>query len=186
MLDSKKRNKNYRISGFSLLEIIIAVTIVGIVTALAVLGFRKTIAHQKLNGETGRAVLKLRYVASEARTSKREIAVYADFQNNFIFAWNDANTNGVFDSSEAVIDSMHLETGIDLIAGHKGAVLKSGAMFFYIHEDGSPDDDMRLALYSRETEEFQGLVVKRTSGWVEEYELTDGQKQSLKNYIDGS
>ncbi len=167
------------------MEIMIAVTIIGIITTLAVLGFRKSIAHQKLNGETGRAISKLRYITNEARVSKREICVYVNFQYNFIFAWADENENGVFDDTEAKIDSMFFESGINLLGGSLGLIKKNDDMAFYVHESGAPDQDIIVAVYSNETQEFKGLIIKETSGWVEEYELPSGYIQSVGNEVSG-
>lgn len=158
--------------------------IAGIISTLAVLGFRKSINHQKLLGETGKLLSKMRYIASEARVSKRNIAVFSNFVDNYMIAWHDEDMDGVLDDTETVIDSMRMGSGIDFIAGKRGITLKSGQMLFYFYSNGAPTSDMQLALYSTETKEFKGILIRQSSGWVEEYELSSGEKQSLSNYID--
>jgi hypothetical protein len=165
------------------MEIMVAIVIAGIITTIGVLGFRKTINHQKLKGESGRAMSKLRYISDEARVSKKRVGVYSNFTHNVFYAWFDDNANGVFDTGETMLDSMRVGPGIRLLAGKRGSELKSGEMFFTIYGDGAPSIDIRLALYSIETKEFKGILMRQTSGWVEEYELTSGEKTSLATYI---
>jgi len=167
-------------SGFSLIEISVIVVIVGIITTLAIAGFTKTIAHQKLNGEIGRAISTMRYITDEARVSKQIVTVFVDFDNELIFAWVDKNENGTYDTGEDKIDDITFDTGIDLVAGKLGGTTHSDQMQFLVYGDGSPDLDVRIAIFSPKTEEYRGLIVKELSGWVEEYEFTYSELGYLK------
>ena len=61
------------------MEIMVVVSILGIMTTIAVLGFRKTISHQKIKGEISRVISALRYITDESRVSKKAATVYVDF-----------------------------------------------------------------------------------------------------------
>ncbi len=153
--------------------------IAGIISTLAVLGFRKAINHQKLLGETGKLLSKMRYIASESRVSKRNIAVYSSFVDNYMIAWHDEDMDGVLDDTETVIDSMRMGSGLKLIGGKVGNSLKTNKMLFHFNSNGAPQLDTRLIIYSTETKEFKGIYVRQSSGWVEEYEPPKTETQAF-------
>ncbi len=150
------------------MEIVIVVSIMGILATISVLGFRKAINHQKLKGEAGKLLSVTKYMTDEARVSKNQISILVDFNNEHILAWIDKNENDVFDNGEIKIDEMVFPSGIDLFTGRFGGVVKKkDTKIFKVFDDGSPDEDVIITIRSEHTNEQRAIIIKALSGWVE-------------------
>ncbi|RKZ29121.1 hypothetical protein DRQ36_09315 [bacterium] len=155
------------IIGLTILEMMIVVIIIGILASLSFVGFRKMTAHQKLIGETNNSVAAVKYIVSEARTSKRNIHVRLDYTEELIVAWIDADGDDIPDSSETIILNNEMPTGVDLYGGKIGTSVSTTHQTFELFDDGSTTENVVFVLRSDTTGESKAIRIKAINGWVD-------------------
>jgi len=124
-----KKVKNIR--GFTMLETMIVVTIFSILATLAILGYRNSIAHQKIVGEHKNLLAAMRFIADEARVSKKQIKVTVSFRYDSLVAWVDANDNSSIDAGEKIIQVLKTQKGVDFWSGYFAGTIKKGRYSSY-------------------------------------------------------
>lgn len=104
-------------SGFTLIEMMIAIAIAGVLAAVAVPSFRDFIINSSITTQANDFVSGLALARSEAikrGTSARVTAAGADFSSGWT-VWVDANNNGSVDAGEALREHEALKTGYTLV-----------------------------------------------------------------------
>jgi type IV fimbrial biogenesis protein FimT len=124
----KRRN-----AGFSLLELITAMTVLAILIGLAIPSFRQTIDNNRLIGANNDFVSALNFARSEALKRANPVSVCSstnatacsgsrNFSNGWI-AFADANANGTLDGAETVMHAWPAtETNFTLTATSRAFV----------------------------------------------------------------
>ncbi len=87
--------------GFSLVEVLVVITVVAILTAVAIPSYRTYMAQRRLNGATRELQTNLMAMRMQAVTENRWIAMNIDSNHQYTI-FRDVNKNGVLDSVEAI------------------------------------------------------------------------------------
>lgn len=170
MIDKRK------ISGFTMLEMIVVVVILSIIATISFLGFSRTISRQKVVGEHRSLIGAMRYIADEARVRKIQLRVTVDFLKDSLVAWQDVNNNSAIDTGELVIHVFKTQSGVDFWSGRFGTTIKKTNHSFRIYDDGTPEYEVQLVIKSVVTAEFLGITLKQTSGWIDQLVVPNSLK----------
>lgn len=115
--------------GFTLVELMISISIMGLITVLAVPGFTRFLQSWKLQGDANQFATVLRTARAAAVTKNSSVVFTFDTDNDNYFYFEDTNRNGARDNGEYRSAVYNLETGI-AFAGHtlSGSTLTFGTM----------------------------------------------------------
>jgi type IV fimbrial biogenesis protein FimT len=112
LLKSKSR-------GFTLIELMVTLTIVGILTTIAVPAFAKLIAANRLTTQANDLVAALNLARSEAVRRAQPVTLRADTSNNYALGWKifpDLDASGDQESSTKATDGLPLRVA-DAVRG---------------------------------------------------------------------
>ncbi len=110
----KKLRENF---GFTFMEMMITVVIIGILAAIAIPDFQRIMDRVKLKSQTREVISDIRWVRSKAIATKIQCGVYFDTTANTytIFLDTDNPPNFDFDANkDSVLQTQTLETSLDL------------------------------------------------------------------------
>ncbi len=161
----KERKRN--IKGVTILEIMVVVAIVGILTTMSVVGFRNMTNHQKLISDTNNTAALLKYISSEAKTSRKPIRVKLDYTNEKITAWVDLDGDTLYDGGEIVLKEITMQEGIDLYGGMVGAAINTNQQMVHYYDDGTLEKNVTFLIKGETTGEFKAISINKMNGWPE-------------------
>jgi len=120
------RNKTRKRGGFTLIELMISISIMGLIVILSVPNFSRFLQSWKLTGDSNRFAATLR--TARAAAIAKNINVIFDFNTDdgtFSY-YEDNDRDGTWDGNEYRSATYRLETGI----GFAGRTLSSGTLTF--------------------------------------------------------
>lgn len=123
----KRMNRNSR--GFTLVELMISVLIMGLIAALSLPGFSRFLQTWKLMGDADHFAASLRTARAAAVTRNVSAVFTFDMDNNSFSFFEDTDRDGTLDNNEYQSATYHLEAGI-VFAAHtlSAPTLTFGAM----------------------------------------------------------
>jgi type IV fimbrial biogenesis protein FimT len=99
-------SKLRRLSGVTLVEVLLALCIAAVLLASAVPGFQGALERLRLSAATNELVLAVYLARAEATSRHARVAIAPRVANNWASGWYvfvDANDNGVLDPGESVV-----------------------------------------------------------------------------------
>jgi type II secretion system protein H len=90
-----------RKTGFTLIELVITAVVVGLIAALAVPSFYRSMQKLKLNAATREIVSDLRWARSKAIATRKQVGINLDFANKQYSVFFDTDNPGNFDFDAA-------------------------------------------------------------------------------------
>jgi type IV fimbrial biogenesis protein FimT len=102
--------------GFTLVELMISISIMGLITVLAVPGFTRFLQSWKLQGEANQFAATLRTARAAAVTKNINVVFTFDPDDETFFYFEDSDRDGLQDNSEYCSATYSLETGIAFAA----------------------------------------------------------------------
>jgi type IV fimbrial biogenesis protein FimT len=112
--------------GFTLVELMISISIMGLITILAVPGFTRFLQSWKLQGDANHFATVLRTARAAAVTKNISVVFTFDTDDETFFYYEDGNRNNSYDNNEYHSATYSLETGI----GFAGHTLSSSTLTF--------------------------------------------------------
>jgi len=103
--------------GFTLVELMISISIMGLITVLAVPGFTRFLQSWKLQGDANQFATVLRTARAAAVTKNTSVVFTFDTDADNYFYFEDNDRDGTHDGGEYLSATYNLETGI-AFAGH--------------------------------------------------------------------
>jgi type IV fimbrial biogenesis protein FimT len=149
-----------RAAGFSLIELITAMTVLAILLGLAIPAFRTTIDNNRLVGANNEFVSALNYARSEALKRSNPVSVCSssngtscanstDWQNGYI-AFGDTNGDGALNGGETVIQAWPAMEANYLLSSttrtfvrYAATGVSSGTETFSLYKNGCTGDHAR-------------------------------------------
>lgn len=107
----RKLRKN---RGFTFVELIVAVAVVGVLAALAAPRFFRTMTQLKAKGAARDAVSVLRLARSQAVSKKIRYGVLFELDNRRITYFRDDNSSGTYDTGDSLLTREVLSTDVTL------------------------------------------------------------------------
>ena len=99
------------VSGFTLIELMVTITIIGIVALFGIPAFGDFVLNNRIRGQTSDFLVQLKHARSEAMRTATRVTVCpgtaggcagSNWENGWV-VFNDTNANATLDSGEAVI-----------------------------------------------------------------------------------
>jgi type IV fimbrial biogenesis protein FimT len=90
-----------RKTGFTLIEMVITAVVAGLIAALAVPSFYRSMQKLKLNAATREIVSDLRWARSKAISTRKQVGINLDFANKRYSVFFDINNPGAFQFSSS-------------------------------------------------------------------------------------
>ena len=99
------------VSGFTLLDLMVTITIIGIVALFGIPAFGDFVLNNRIRGQTSDFLVQLKHARSEAMRTATRVTVCpgtaggcagSNWENGWV-VFNDTNANATLDSGEAVI-----------------------------------------------------------------------------------
>jgi type IV fimbrial biogenesis protein FimT len=112
--------------GFTLVELMISISIMGLITILAVPGFTRFLQSWKLQGDANHFATALRTARAAAVTKNISVVFTFDTDDETFFYYEDNDRDGSYDNGEYHSATYALETGI----GFAGHTLSSSTLTF--------------------------------------------------------
>jgi len=125
-----------RAAGFTLIESLIVLLILGIMITLVLPNFLKAIQRQKLLGIAQQTAILMRLARLQAIKTATNSVVQIDTAKGTVTAFSDANNNQTLDSTEKALGRIDLSKGVTFMAvsGFTSPPTPAVAVF---HSDGS-------------------------------------------------
>jgi len=120
------RTKAKSCRGFTLVELMISISIIGLIAVLSVPSFSRFLQSWKLAGEANEFASTLRTARAAAIVKNISVVFTFDTDDETFFYYEDSDRDGTLDNSEYSSATYRLETGI-AFAGH---TLSSGTLTF--------------------------------------------------------
>lgn len=116
-----------RVRGFTVIELMITITVLAVLLAIAAPSFRSFLVATRLTSEVNGFVADLSFARSEAASRSKRVfvclaatsttcATSGDDWSEGRLIWSDANANGSLDAAEIISYSPALSDGLSLIA----------------------------------------------------------------------
>jgi prepilin-type N-terminal cleavage/methylation domain-containing protein len=134
----ERRDKNMKKQGFTLVELMIVIAILGLIAVLSVPNIKGFLQTWKLNGETQELATTLRTARSAAVKRNIDVVFSFDINNDTYFYFEDSDGDGGHDNDEYMSATRELPPGIVITAhtlptasltfGSKGETGSSGTI----------------------------------------------------------
>jgi prepilin-type N-terminal cleavage/methylation domain-containing protein len=131
MTETRRRD-----AGFTLTELMIAISIIGLIAVLAMPNYNRFMQDWRLNGEAQQFASTLRTARSKAVMKNIDVVFTFDMDNNTYFYYEDMNRDGNRDSDEFRSTTYAMSPGIAIVGntlsstiltfGSKGNTRESG------------------------------------------------------------
>ena len=112
----KYRNMNKSEAGFTLTELMIVISILGLIAVLAVPNIKGFLQTWKLNGETQELASTLRTARSAAVRRNAEVVFTFDMNTNSYFYFEDDDGDGGYDNGEYMSETKEMDPGVVITA----------------------------------------------------------------------
>jgi len=153
--------------GFTLIELMVVVTVLGIVVAAGVPSFSTLIDNNRMSTMTNDLSSTLQYARSEAVRHRDAVQVSAignDVKDG-IRVWIDVNENDAFDSGDSELRVLEVDPAmITLAAELNSGVLKNVAFSFNARGESSLDTTLTLGLCDDRTGKYGRQLQLLVSG----------------------
>lgn len=160
--------------GITLIEVMSAVVVVGVITALAAPNFDRAIERIKFKSQTKEVVSMLRVARSNAITEKTPYGVHFDYTYNTIslFKEKSSPSNSSFDiGTDSVVATDSLLSDNDI---YVYATFNNSTVFFQPNGSASQSGDIDLWTYNESASSYSRINVLASTGrskvtYVEDY-----------------
>lgn len=105
-----------RAAGFTLIETLIVLLLLGIMITLVTPNFLKAIQHQKLTSTAQQTAVLMRLARLQAIKTAINSVVQIDTVKGTVTAFSDANNNQTLDSTEKTLGRINLSKGVTIMA----------------------------------------------------------------------
>jgi prepilin-type N-terminal cleavage/methylation domain-containing protein len=168
-----------RAAGFTLIEILVVLLLMGLLLTLLLPSFLKTIQHQKLLGAAQQTAILLRLARLQAIKTANFAVVQIDTTTGVVTAFSDPNNNQALDTGEPVLGRVDLPKGVTFMAvsGFTSPPTPAVAIF---SSNGSVTAPGAFRLQNSAGDKIEARVLTTTSGRVV-LQKYDGSSQWLPN-----
>lgn len=124
--------------GFTLVELMISITIIGLITVMSIPNYSRFMHNWKLNGDAQQFASTIRTARSTAVMKNVSVVFSFDSKDNTYFYFEDEDNDGKHDDDEYISAEYEMSKGVDITAytlsssvftfGSKGGTDQSGSV----------------------------------------------------------
>ncbi len=116
-------------SGFTLVDLMIAVTVMGLIAFMAMPAIVKKMPERRLEGAVSAVVAQLRTAREQARSESRAVVVEIDARARCVTLKSDRNGNNVYETDETTALDLQSFTGVEIFANATNGVFHARGEF---------------------------------------------------------
>jgi type IV fimbrial biogenesis protein FimU len=159
-----KNNRNTNNRGFTMLEMMIVVVIIGIFASMAVPSFLNYIPKMKLRGESKEKVNYLRQARSKAITDNSQYGVFFDVDNDRIVYFKDTGSPELSTYNSASDSLMHAPIPCGANVEMINSSLINNCVIFYAN--GSASTSGSIMIHNSQTGDSYTISLLASTGRI--------------------
>ncbi len=115
---------------FTLVDLMIALSIITLLGAIAIPGIRRKLPEKRLEGAVAAAVSQLRTARVRARSEARPVVVEIDCAQQLLTFKSDRNDNALYEGSEIAVQDLTMYRGVEMASTATSAVFTARGEFY--------------------------------------------------------